>query len=129
MAQRHQLAHALFLLNGVLAGLAAVVLVVAPKAIPAVAGVPLAPPQFLICYLVAGAEIAIAAMCFDALRSMTSEVVQLTARTLIALHVSTSALAIVAIIQGASTGIWWNIGLRIIIALLLYRSIRAQQAT
>ena len=124
MRRRTTLLRAMFLLNAVAAVLAAAVLVVFPNAIPGVAGLHLAPQEFLLCYLVAGAEVAIATLCIIAFLSHSHETARVTAVTLVALHASTSAFAAFAISQGSSSGIWWNIAARVIIVIALLLGLR-----
>lgn len=122
-----RLRRALVLLNAIAAAAAAVVLVAAPSAIPAVAGVSIKEHQFLLCYLLAGAELAIAALCLCALRSGHGEIMRITAVTLIVLHISTSAFAVFGYAIGSGPGIWFNIGVRVAIALLLGLTLRAER--
>jgi hypothetical protein len=128
MTGRITLLRAMFLVNAFAALSAAIVLVVSPNAIPGVAGLHLDPDEFLLCYLLAGAEAAIAMLCIYAFCSRCEEVTRVAAMTLIVLHASTSALAAFAILQGASTGIWWNIVARVLIVIAIILGLRALSA-
>jgi len=113
----------LLAVNAVAAALAALVLVISPATIPAIAGVHIDKDQYLLCYLLAGSEFAIAAMCWFALRSGQASALQIAIATLIALHLTTAGLAVFGYAAGTSPAIWLNIAFRLAISLLLWLSI------
>jgi hypothetical protein len=99
---------------------AALVLVAAPEKIPATVNITVTPDQYLICYLLATAEFAIALLSFGAAYLKDKKALRLICLCFIAFHLSTATVELAVISEGGSLMIWANIALRIIISLLFF---------
>jgi hypothetical protein len=110
----------LLVIHAIIAFAAGVVLVVAPEAIPSVIGVHLAPGTFVICYLLAGAQVSIAFLSFYGVRCRDAESIHLVVRTIIVFHASTAVLEIYALTQGIDVTLWGNVALRVIVIALFF---------
>lgn len=102
----------LIALNAVASAAAAVVLAIAPNAIPATVGVTLEHSQHLIGYLLAAAELSIGALCVFALRSKLAATVGQAAWVLIVFHLGSGLAGVAAMAEGASALIGWNVAAR-----------------
>jgi hypothetical protein len=71
------------------------VLMVFPKAIPAMVGITIGRPDYLLVYLVAAAELAFAVLSFGALRITDRSALRLIVTTLVVLHATSGILDIV----------------------------------
>jgi hypothetical protein len=91
---------------------AGVVLVVAPGLIPGAVGVAVAPPAYLVCYLLGAAELALAVLSFGAARLADPDALRLVAACFVVFHLATAALEVYAFAQGASAAIWVNVAVR-----------------
>lgn len=111
----------LLLIHAIVTLAAAVVLVVAPAAIPATVNVPLLPEQYLLCYFLAAAELAIAFLSFAGRNLQDKQATRLIVQSFILFHAATGLLESYALLQGISSKIIANIGLRVVIVLLFYR--------
>ncbi len=85
---------AVFIVHGVVTLAAAVVLVVAPRAIPSAVNIPVDRAAFLLCYLLAATELAIALMSFGAVHLRDPAAVRLIVLVFIAFHLATGLLEI-----------------------------------
>jgi hypothetical protein len=112
MAQRALVA--IFALNAVAAAAAAIVLAVAPGVIPSVAGIAIDRSQNLMPYLLAAAELAIAALATLAIRSRSTEVKRIVIRVLIIFHAGSAVAGIAAVTQGAGVVVTLNVAVRVI---------------
>lgn len=81
-----------FIIHGVATLAAAVVLAVAPGAIPSTVNIPLDRAGFLLCYLLAATELAIALLSFGAVRLTDRAAVRLIVMVFIAFHLTTGVL-------------------------------------
>jgi hypothetical protein len=113
MAQRALVA--IFALNAVAAAAAAIVLAVAPGGIPSLAGIAIDRSQNLMPYLLAAAELAIAALAALAIRSRSTEVKRIVVSVLIIFHAGSAVAGIAAVTQGAGVVVTLNVAVRIII--------------
>jgi hypothetical protein len=109
----------LLLINGLATGAAALVLAIAPSAIPATIGLVLRPEQFVLSYFLAESETAICLMCLQGLRVRLRALHVVLFQTLIALHATTAALSVIGIAEGTSPILFWNFGLRVVMVSLL----------
>lgn len=110
----------LYVVNAVAATAAALVLAVAPGAIPAVVGLAITPAAILLACLLAAAELAIASMCAFALRSSQRMIDVQTVTVLVTFHAASAVAGLMIVAAGASTLILWNdLARAIIIAALL----------
>ena len=80
----------LFAINAVGAGAAAVVLALAPGAIPSTAGIAIDPSQNLLPYLLAAAELALASLAALAIRSPSTEVKRISVGVLVIFHAASA---------------------------------------
>lgn len=122
----------LFVINGVGAGAAAVVLALAPAAIPSIAGIAVDPSQNLLPYLLAAAELALASLAAFAIRSQSSEVKRLSVGVLVIFHAGSAVAGVAAVTQGAGVIVALNVGVRVVMIAVLVlcapaRSVAPQQ--
>ncbi len=116
---RPVLLQAALAINAIAAFAAAVALVLAPAAIPGTVGIPLDRSQFFIAYLLSASELGMSVMAALALRA-PREAVGLAVLSLTVMHVASGIGGLIAIEQGASFLILWNVLARVaIVALLL----------
>lgn len=101
---------------------AAVVLATAPSLIPETVGMQLTPHQYLLCYFLAGGELAVAFLSFFGAKLTDPNALQVVVSTVLVFHGSTLLLEVLAYGQGlVGTKIFANVIFRVlIIALLLY---------
>jgi hypothetical protein len=118
---------ALFAVNAVAAAAAAIVLALAPGVIPAVAGIAIDRSQNLLPYLLAAAELAIAALAALAIRSRNPEVESIAVVVLIIFHTGSAVAGVAAVTQGAGVVVALNVVVRalMIAALAICRGNRA----
>lgn len=105
---------AILALNAVAAAAAAIVLAVAPGLIPSIAGIAIDRAQNLVPYLLAAAELAIAALAALAIRSRSIEVKRLSVSVLIIFHAGSAVAGIAAVTQGAGVVVTLNVVVRVI---------------
>src|SRR4051812_42842196 len=84
-----------FAVHGVITLAGAVVLIAFPSAIPSAAGITITRSDYLLVYLVAAAELAVAVLSFGAIRIADWAALQLIVTTLIVLHAASGILDIV----------------------------------
>jgi hypothetical protein len=95
---------AVFALHGLITLAGAVVLTVFPKAIPSMVGITIARPHYLLVYLVAAAELAVAVLSFGAIRISDRAALRLIVVTLVVLHATSGVLDIVYMAQTQRDG-------------------------
>jgi hypothetical protein len=118
----------LFILHALITLAAAIALVVSPSAIPSTVGADLAPGQYIVAYLLAGAEFGVAYLSFVAARLKDVSAVRAIVVSFIVFHMATAVLEVLAFAQGLSSLIWANVALRVIIsALFAYFGLRKRQ--
>jgi hypothetical protein len=86
---------AVFAVHGAITLAGAVVLIVFPTAIPSTVGITLERSDYLLVYLVAAAELAVAVLSFGAIRITDWAALRLTVTTLVVLHSASGILDIV----------------------------------
>jgi hypothetical protein len=86
---------AVFFVHGLITLAGAVVLTAFPTAIPSAVGITITRPDFLLVYLVAAAELAVAVLSFGATRIIDWAALRLIVTTLVALHSASGILDIV----------------------------------
>src|SRR5690348_12072728 len=86
---------AVFALHGLITLAGAVVLMVFPRAIPSMVGITITRPDYLLVYLVAAAELAVAVLSFGAIRITDWAALGLIVTTLVVLHATSGVLDIV----------------------------------
>ena len=108
----------LFTVHGAVTLAAAVVLFLAPAAIPGAVGVAIDPTAYLVCYLLGAAEVGIAVLSFGAARLRDASAVRLVSLVFVVFHVASAAAEVYAFTQGVSGTIWGNIAIRAVVAAL-----------
>ncbi|OBF26300.1 hypothetical protein A5724_31740 [Mycobacterium sp. ACS1612] len=105
-----------FALHGLITLAGAIVLMVFPTAIPAMAGITITRGEYLLVYLVAAAELAVAVLSFGAVRITDWAAATLIVTTLVVLHATSGILDIVymALTEPNAT-MSWNTGLRFVV--------------
>jgi hypothetical protein len=117
--RRPFLLQAALAINAMATFAAAVVLLLAPAAIPGTVGIPLDRSQFFIAYLLSACELGLSVMAALALRA-PRDAVGLAVLSLSVMHLASGVGGVIAVEQGASFLILWNVLARVaIIALLL----------
>ena len=89
------LLRAVFVVHGLITLAGAVVLVAFPTAIPSAVGIAITRPQYLLVYLVAAAELAIAMLSFGAARLTDPAALLLVVTTLVVLHGASGILDLI----------------------------------
>lgn len=112
----------LFLAHGVVTAAAGVVLIVAPGLIPSTVGIALTPPQYLLPFLLAGAELGVAVISFAATR-LTGRAVVYIALGFAVMHLATGALELIAPVS--SPVLYANIALRVVVTVLFVLAARS----
>jgi hypothetical protein len=84
-----------FAVHGLITLAAAVVLTVFPRAIPSMVGITITRPDYLLVYLLAAAELAVAMLSFGAIRITDRAALGLIVTTLVVLHAVSGVLDIV----------------------------------
>ncbi len=85
---------AVFAIHGVITLAGAVVLTVFPTAIPSAVGIDITRTEYLLVYLVAAAELAVAVLSFGAIRITDWAALRLIVTTLVVLHATSGILDI-----------------------------------
>ena len=86
---------AVFAVHGAITLAGAVVLIVLPTAIPSAVGITLERPDYLLVYLVAAAELAVAVLSFGAIRITDWAALRLIVTMFVVLHAASGVLDIV----------------------------------
>jgi hypothetical protein len=105
---------AILALNAAAAAAAAIVLAIAPGVIPSIAGIAIDRSQNLMPYLLAAAELAIAALAALAIRSRSTDVKRMAVVVLIIFHAGSAVAGVAAVTQGAGLVVTLNVGVRVI---------------
>jgi hypothetical protein len=90
---------AVFAVHGAITLAGAFVLVVFPTAIPTAAGITITRPDYLLVYLLAAAELAVAVLSFGAIRITDQAALRLIVTTFVALHLVSGILDLVYMAQ------------------------------
>jgi hypothetical protein len=104
----------LFSINAAGAAAAAVVLALAPGAIPSLAGIAIDPSQNLLPYLLAAAELALASLAVLAIRSPSPEVKRISVVVLVIFHAGSALAGVAAVTQGAGVVVTANVAVRVV---------------
>jgi hypothetical protein len=86
---------AVFFVHGLITLAGAIVLAAYPTAIPSAVGITITRPDYLVVYLVAAAELAVAVLSFGAIRITDWAALSLIVTTLVVLHFASGTLDIV----------------------------------
>ena len=105
-----------FVVHGVVTAAAAVVLLIAPQAIPGAVGIALPPEANLVSYLLGAVELAVAVLSIATAWLTDAVAVRVIALVFVIMHVATAVAEVVAVAQGASGLVWANVALRVVVA-------------
>ena len=108
----------LFAAHAVLTFAAGVVLIVAPKLIPSAVGIQIEPSAYLICYLLAAAELSIAFLSWSGRKISDARPLRVIAWTFIAFHAASGFLEIYAYVEGVSAAVLGNVAFRAVAVFL-----------
>jgi hypothetical protein len=108
----------LFSVHAIVTFAAGVVLVVAPAAIPGTLSIRIEPGAYLLCYLLAAAEFAVAVLSWGARAINDARALRVVVIAFIVLHAASGILEIEAFAGGLSNAIWANVGLRALVTVL-----------
>ncbi len=107
----------IFIVHGAVTVAAGIVLVALPSAIPATIGILLEPQDYLLCYLLAAAELAIGMLSLGAARLDDPRAVELIAAAFAAFHGATAVLEVVYLVaERGDTVLLANIVVRLLAA-------------
>ena len=104
----------LFTVHAIATLAAASVLVVAPAAIPTAVGIVIAPSAFLLCYLLAAAELSIGIVSWGARNLTDAKALRLVAASFVVFHGASAILELWAFVNGLSARILANVVLRVV---------------
>ena len=110
--------HRILLMHSIMTFAAALMLIVSPSVIPSTVDVHVTKNEYLLCYLLAAAEFAIAYLSFSSRKINDFAVLKPIIVTLIIFHATTLALEIVAITNGVSLTLLGNIIARAVIVFM-----------
>ena len=117
---------AVLLVHGLITLAGAVVLTAAPTAIPSMVGITLQRPDYLLVYLVAAAELAVAVLSFGAMRITNWAALRLIVATFVVLHLVSGVLDLVYLGQiGVNSTMIVNTVLRFTVVAILLAVLRA----
>lgn len=110
--------HRILLMHSIITFAAALMLIISPSVIPDTVEVHVQKNQYLLCYLLAAAEFAIAYLSFSSRKINDFTVLKPIIVTLIIFHATTLALEVVAITNGVSLTLLGNIIARAVIVFM-----------
>jgi hypothetical protein len=99
----------LFTLNAIATIAAAIVLVLAPTAIPRTVGIIITPSAFLLCYLLAAAELCIGVVSWGARELTDAKALRVVVTSFIVFHGASAIFELWAFTEGLSGRIWANV--------------------
>ena len=108
----------LFAAHAVATAAAGAALIVSPAAIPAAVGIDLPREANLVAYPLGAVELAVAVLSMAVIAITDRAAVRLIAMVFVVMHVATSAVEMIAIVEGASPLVWANVALRVVVAAL-----------
>jgi hypothetical protein len=109
------------LIHAIITFAAGIILVVSPATIPGAVGIQLDAQQYLLAYLLAGAEFGFAALSFAARGLRDRKALDITIVACVIFHASTAALEGLAFLQGTDAKILGNVVFRLcVVAGFLY---------
>ena len=115
----------LLIINAVAMLAAGVVLFLWPALVPGVAGIELQRSAFFLCYLLGASELALATLCFLAVRISDAAALRAIVITCIVFHASSGVAGVCAVVQGAAVAVWWNVALRgVMVVLFVHYGLR-----
>jgi len=111
----HKGLRVLLVVHGFITAAAGLVLVIVPSLIPSMVGISLPPGDYVLAYLLAGAEFGFSVLSFGSSRLTDARALRLVAWTCIVFHASSGVLELYAYAHGASVAIVGNVVARAII--------------
>ena len=108
----------LMVFHAVITFAAAVVLIVAPALIPSAVGINLESGAYLICYLLAAAELSIAFLSWSGRTVSDVRALRVIVISFIVFHAASGVLEIYALTKGVSAFVWGNVAVRVIVVVL-----------
>jgi|GEM_PF-756018 len=111
--------HRILLMHSILTFAAGLMLIISPTVIPSTVEVQVTKNEYLLCYLLAAAEFAIAYLSFSSRKITDFTILKPIIVTLIIFHAATLALEIVSITNGVSLKLLGNIIARAVIVFML----------
>jgi len=111
---------ALLLVHGLITFAASIVLIIAPSAIPKTVNINISPNEYLLCYFLGASELCIAFLSVFARKIEDRSSLRLISAAFIVFHISTGAMEMVALANGLSSKIIFNVFLRILISILFW---------
>ena len=121
------LLRAVFVVHGLITLAGAIVLTAFPTAIPSAVGITITRPEYLLVYLVAAAELAVAVLSFGATRITDPAALRLVVTTFVVLHGASGILDLVYMGTEANGTIIANTVLRftvVVVFLVVWRATR-----
>lgn len=104
----------LFTLHAIATLAAAIVLVLAPTAIPRTVGIIIMPSAFLLCYLLAAAELCIGVVSWGARELTDAKALRVVVTSFIVFHGASAIFELWALTAGLSGRIWANVVFRFV---------------
>jgi hypothetical protein len=104
----------LFTLHAIATIAAAIVLVLAPTAIPRTVGIIIMPSAFLLCYLLAAAELCIGVVSWGARELTDAKALRVVVTSFIVFHGASAIFELGALTAGLSGRIWANVVFRFV---------------
>jgi hypothetical protein len=111
----------LFFFHSIITFAAGVVLFFAPEVILGTVGIAIAKSQYLICYFLGCAEMAIAFLSFRATMLTDKKTLQILCQTIIIFHLLTAVAESIAFVRGLSSIIAINIGVKFFVSILFWK--------
>ena len=108
----------LLLFNAVATLAASIVLFVDPGLIPNVIGIKLDRSAHVMSYLLGSSELTLAALCYYGRTLKDAKALRAIAITFIIFHASSGMAEVLALVQGVSALVWWNVGVRSVMVAL-----------
>ena len=118
MERRNRLWRILLFLNLVVPLAGGIVLFAAPGFVPAMVGIPLAPGQRLLAYLIGGGEFAFALLCLLGLRSRSDNLRRTVALVAITFHGTAGIATLLAWAEGTDAAVLVNTAARVVMVML-----------
>lgn len=102
----------LLVINALATAAAGIVLFVQPEVIAGAVGIQLGPEAHFVYYLLGASELAFAALCYYGRTLTDPEARRVVVVTCIVFHAASGVAGVLAVGQGVSSALWWNVGVR-----------------
>lgn len=97
---------------------AGAVLIAAPELIPSAVGIRLEPNAYLVCYLLAAAELSVSVLSWGARNLTNRQALRIIITAFIVMHAASGVLEIYAFVDGLGAAIWGNVAARAVVVFL-----------